>query len=130
MFSRIRYAAKVLSYSPPKTSEFDRPDIVFEDVSPPEVTKASMRIGTFIEILVVSIVVGAISGPTISRLFPGKPQSGLMAITGMAASFLAIMSHKLIRDLNDHIRLKLKIGEKIAPFFGHKIMRAVRTLKG
>ncbi len=130
MFTRIRYAAKVLSYSPPKTSEFDRPDIVFEEVSPPEVTKVSKGIGTFIEIGLIAIVIGLVSGPIVHRIFPGKTQSSLMTITGVAASLLSILANQFIEDLNIRIRLKLKIGEKVAPFFGHKIMQAVRTLKG
>ncbi len=130
MFNRVRYAAKVLSDSPPKPNKFDSPDIVFEDVSPPEVTKVSKGIGAFIEIVMISTVVGLISGPVIHRMFPGKAQSGLMVITGIAASFLAILANRLIEDLNIRLRLKLKIGERIAPFFGHKIVRAVRTLKG
>jgi hypothetical protein len=130
MFSRIRYAAEVLSYSPPKVHPREQPDIVFQDEERCEITKTSLLIGTFIEILLVSTVIAFCSAPVMHFLFSGKPSASLLTITGFAASLLSIMGVRLFDKVNAHIRLQLKIGEKIAPYFGHKIVRTIQTLRG
>ena len=130
MFSRIRYAARVLSYSPPKVSRYDEPDIVFEEESHPEITKVSRVIGTSIEIFVISVTVGMIAYPTIRILFPAKQTAGLGTITGIAAAFLSILGYHILEKLKATLGMKLKIGERIAPYFGHKITRAIQALRG
>lgn len=130
MFSRIRYTAKILSYSPPKVSRFDEPDIVFEGESRPEVTKLSKAIGAFVEIVLVSVAIGLVSAPLIHGIFPAKEKMGVATITGVTAALLAFLSQHFLSDLNDRIRLKLKIGEKLAPYLGHKILKTVHTLRG
>ncbi len=130
MFSRIRYAARVLSYSPPKVDKCDEPDIVFEEESRPETNNISKVIGTFIEILVVSVTVGMVAFPVVHFLFPAKQNASLATITGIAASVLSIVGYHILDKLNVSLRLKLKIGERIAPYFGHKILRTIHTLRG
>jgi len=90
MFSRIRYAAKVLSYSSPKVSRFDDPDITFEEDSPQEVTKISAGIGTFIEIVLISLFIGFTVGRGLHRLFPAKEAPSLLTLTGIGAAILSI----------------------------------------
>ncbi len=130
MFSRIRYAARVLSYSPPKVDKCDEPDIAFEEESRLEISKVSKVIGTFIEILIVSVTLGMVAVPAIHFLFPAKQSASLATITGIAASFLSILFYRILDRLNVIVRLKLKIGERIAPYFGHKITRTVQALRG
>jgi hypothetical protein len=130
MFSRIRYAAKVLTYSAPKVSRFDEPDIVFEDESRPEVTKLSKVIGSLVEILLVSVAIGLVSAPLVHGIFPAKERAGVATITGVIAALLAFLSQHFLSDLNNRIRLKLKIGEKLAPYLGHKILKTMHTLRG
>ncbi len=130
MFSRIRYAARVLSYSPPKVDKYDEPDIVFEEEPRQEVTKLSKVIGSLVEVFLVSLTIGLVSAPVIHRLFPNKEKVGLATATGIAAAILAFIAQRFLADLNARIRLKLKIGERIAPYFGHKILRTVQTLRG
>jgi len=130
MFSRIRYAARVLSYSPPKVDKCDEPDIAFEEESRLEISKVSKVIGTFIEILIVSVTLGMVAVPAIHFLFPAKQSASLATITGIAASFLSILFYRILDRLNVIVTLKLKIGERIAPYFGHKIMRTVQALRG
>lgn len=130
MFSRIRYAARVLSYSPPKPSKFDEPDIVFEEETRVEPSKVSKAIGTLIEIFLISIAVGTVAFPAVRFLFPAKESASLATIAGIAAAFLSIVGYNLLEKVKVVIRLKLKIGERIAPYFGHKITRAVQALRG
>lgn len=130
MFSRIRYAARVLSYSAPKIEKCDEPDIVFEEASRLEISNVSKAIGTTIEILAISVTFGMVAVPAVHFLFPAKENTSLATITGIAASILSILFYHTLDRLNIMLRLKLKIGERIAPYFGHKITRAVQTLRG
>ncbi len=130
MFSRIRYAARVLTYSPPKVEKCDEPDIAFEEESRLETSKVSKYIGTSIEILVVSVTMAMVAFPVVRFLFPAKQNAGLATMTGIAASLLSIVGYHILDKLNVVIRLKLKIGERIAPYFGHKITRAMQALRG
>ena len=130
MFSRIRYAARILSYSPPKVDKCDEPDIAFEEESRLEISKVSKVIGTFIEILIVSVTLGMVAVPAVHFLFPAKQNVSLATITGIAASFLSILFYRILERLNVIVSLKLKIGERIAPYFGHKITRTVQALRG
>ena len=130
MFSRIRYAARVLSYSPPKVDKCDEPDIVFEEETRLETSKVSKVIGTFIEIFVISVTFGTVAFPLVHFLFPAKESTGLATMTGIAAAFLSILGFHIVDRLNMVIRLKLNIGEKIAPYFGHKITRARQAFRG
>lgn len=130
MFSRIRYAARVLSYSPPKVERCDEPDIVFEEEPRLGISKVSKAIGTFIEILIVAVPIGTVAFPVIHFLFPDKESASLATITGIAAAFLSILGYHILERINVIIRLKLKIGERIAPYFGHKITRTVQVLRG
>jgi hypothetical protein len=130
MFSRIRYAARILSYSPPKVDKCDEPDIVFEEESRLEASKISKYIGTSIEILAISVTFGLIAVPAVHFLFPAKENASLATITGIAASILSILFYHILDRLNVIVRLKLKIGERIAPYFGHKITRTVQALRG
>jgi hypothetical protein len=130
MFSRIRYAARVLSYSPPKPDRSEVPDIIFEEEQPrAEVGRISSFIGTSIEILVVSTIIGMLSAPMVTR-FLSHEHANVLTAVGFLASLLAFGAHRLIEDLNKHIRLQLRIGERIAPYFGHKISRTFQMLRG
>ena len=130
MFSRIRYAARVLSYSPPKVDKCDEPDIVFEEEQRLEIGSVSKVIGTFIEIVILSVAVGTFAFPAIHFLFPAKENASLATITGITAAFLSMLGYHMLERLNIILRLKLKIGERIAPYFGHKITRVVQALRG
>ena len=128
MSSRIRHASEVLFHSSPKKNLHEEPDIVFEEVSTTEISGVSKTIGWFIEIAVLSIVVGVVGAPLFIRLLP--VHSDVTTMTAVAAVILTLTFHQIWNGLNEKIRAHLKIGERIAPFFGHKIMRAVRTLRG
>jgi hypothetical protein len=130
MFNRIRYAAEVISYSPPKAHPRDVPDIVFEQETREDVSKMSKAIGGFVEIMLISIVIGVVAAPVSHFILRGHEHLSVTTIAGIAASLLTFGSQHLLHDLNARIRLKLKIGERIAPFFGHTIMRTVNTLRG
>ena len=130
MFSRIRYAVRVLSHSTPTPPEAEQPDIVFVDEDRPLVNKVSFGIATFVEIMVVSVVIGVATVPVLHALFPAKEKNGLATIAGIAAALLAFVGRRFLDDLEARIRLNLRLGEKIAPYVGHKITRTLQILRG
>jgi hypothetical protein len=129
MFSRIRHAIKVLTYAAPKPDRFEAPDIVFEEQEREHAGRISLAIGTGIEIVLVSSIIGLLSAPIVTRVLSHEHASVLTAV-GFLASLLAFGAHRIIDDINKRLRLQLRIGERIAPYFGHKISRTVQTLRG
>jgi predicted ABC-type exoprotein transport system permease subunit len=127
MFSRIRHASQVLSSSSPKNLS-EEPDIIFEEQASEEVSTVSRRIGVFIELFVLTIVVGFVGAPLFARHLPIHADA--TTTTALVAVILTYVGHQMWNTVNEKIREHLKIGERIAPFFGHKIVRAMKTLRG
>ena len=120
MFTRIRYTAKVLSAS--KINPYDEPDIAFEEESTEEASPVSKAVGSLVGILAISLAVGIIGAPLVARLLP--VQGNTATVTGVIAASLAI--------LLDHLRGRItaRLGQRVAPYFGHRIARTVRTIRG
>jgi hypothetical protein len=129
MFTRIRYAAHVLSSPTTALQPHERPDIVFEDAKPQEVTAASKRIAKLIEILLISLLVSSVSVHFISAFFAQK-NANLTGITATMAALLAIVLDHLRATINSKIGEKLKIGERISPYVGHRLARTYRIIRG
>jgi hypothetical protein len=128
MFSRIRYAAHVLSSPTISVPLTDRPDIVFEDVKPQEVTAASKRIAKAFEVLLISIPAGMVSVTLYERFSQAH-----LSVTGLAAAVASIATFFLSQwydRINAKIGERLKISERIAPYVGHRLARAIRILRG
>jgi len=126
MFSKIRHASQVLSSVPKNLRE--EPDIVFEEQAPQEISSVSRRIGGLVELYVLAVVIGIIGAPLFSKFVP--VHADVTTKTAIVAVVLTFTGHHLWNGINESIRKRLKIGEKIAPFFGYKIVRAMRILRG
>lgn len=128
MFSRIRYAAHVLSSSP--VNPYEHADIAFEEEKPVETNRVSRAIGGLIEILVVSLVIGTIAAPLFVRLWPVHPTANVNHITAVVASIITMLFMHFFERFKSEIGKHLKIGQKVAPYFGHKITEAYKILRG
>ncbi len=128
MFSRIRYAAHVLSSSP--VNPYEHADIAFEEEKPVEVTRVSRAIGGLIEIIVVSFVIGIIAAPLLVRLWHLPVSGNVSHVTAFVASVLAMLFSHFFERFKTEIGNRLGIGQTVAPYFGHKIAEVFKTLRG
>ncbi len=128
MFSRIRYAAHVLRSSP--INPYDHADIAFEEEQPVEVTRVSRIIGGMIEVIVVSLVIGLFAAPLLTRLWPLHTVANVSERTAIVAAILGMVFMHFFERIKSEIGNRLKIRDKVAPYFGHKITSAYRTIRG
>jgi hypothetical protein len=121
MFTRLRYAAGVLSRS--VTSPYEEPGVTFEEERR-EANVASEKVGSLIGILIISLAVGVIGAPLLARIVPAKTMTSVTVVTSVIAALLAIAL--------DHLRAwaTARLGETVAPYFGHRITRAIRLIRG
>jgi hypothetical protein len=71
-----------------------------------------------------------LAAPSLSRFIPVHTFSHMNAMTGLMAALLAIITDRILRNVDTHILQKLRIGEHIAPYFGHRITRTLKILRG
>jgi hypothetical protein len=139
MFNRIRYAAHVLSL--PKSDPYQKPDILFEEDRPEETGEVSRSIGGLIEVLLMSFVIGAIevllmsfvigaiAAPPLAHVWPMRTIANADRTTAVLAALLGMAVMYSYERFKILFVVRLKIGARIAPYFGHRITRAVRTLR-
>src|SRR5882672_699049 len=127
MFSSIRYAAHVLSHSP-KPDPYTQPDIIFKEEEDQEVSKISRFISNSIGFFAVAVVFGASSAFIIKKLPVVKSQNVTVAV-GIFAIILSQVWHHFAQVIQNRIQGALRIGERIGPYFGRKITKAVRILR-
>ena len=127
MFNRIRYAAHVLSSSP--VDPYRHPDIKFEQEQPVETSRASRIIGGLIEVLIVAFVIGAIAAPFLTRFLPIRTIADVSRTTAIVAAILGMLVMHFFENFKTAIARRLKIGARVAPYFGHRITRTIRTLR-
>ena len=128
MFSRIRYAAHVLSSSP--VNPYEHAGIAFVEEKPVRITRVALAIGSFIEITIVSFIVALVASPLVTRVWPGKQVAGVNSLTAFVASMLGLLGYIFFERFKSEIASRLRIGQRIAPYFGHKITDAIRILRG
>jgi hypothetical protein len=129
MFTRLRYAAHVLSSPVASVPAHERPDITFEDVKPSKVSAASRMIAKSLEILIVSGAVGYGSASFISRAFMQK-EANVTGIAAVVGSLCTLILNHFHERLNRKIGEKLRISDRLAPYFGRKIAKAYHILRG
>jgi|SRR5579864_5218250 len=127
MFNRIRYAAHVLSSTP--VNPYERLDIAFEEEKPVEVTGASRIIGGLIEIVVVSILIGTISVHFLGHLWPVRTVAHVNEATAIIAAILGMLAIHFFEQFKAELGRRLRIRDKVAPYFGHRITHAIRILR-
>jgi hypothetical protein len=127
MFNHIRYAAHVLAYSAPKPDPYNHPDIVFVEQKEPEVSRVSRFIANFIGILTIGLAFGSLSA-FFWKVLPLHPSNSAVAV-GVLAVIMAQLWAFIHRKMQAHLDQTLRVGERIAPFLGHKITKAIDTLR-
>lgn len=128
MFNRIRYAAAVLSSSSPN-NPYERSDIAFEEEKAPEVSRVSRFIGVVIEVLVITFGIGVFVAPAVARLWPARTVANVSTTAAVVAALLTFFSVQLFERFKVKLGAHLKIGEKVAPYFGHRITHAVKIIR-
>jgi hypothetical protein len=126
MFNRLRYSMRVLSTR--ENDPFNAPDISFTDEKKPEISRISKAIAGLIEALVVSALVGTVISVFHDRL----PFNKDFKVTGIAAAvvFIALVLYQtLIGRIHNTVEKQLRIGERIAPFFGRRITRVIDVIR-
>jgi len=129
MFNRIRYAAHVLAYSAPKPDPYNHPDIVFVEQKEPEVSKVSRVISSFIGLLTVGLAFGSLSAFFWKVLPLHTTNQNSAVAVGVLAVILSQVWAIFHQKLQAHLDQTLRVGERIAPFLGHKITRAIEILR-
>jgi hypothetical protein len=78
----------------------------------------------------VILGIGSVAGLVVHSITPRTEGTSLATITGMVASLLAVILNKSADRMTGAIGRALRIGERLAPYFGHRIENAHRILKG
>jgi hypothetical protein len=106
--------------------------ITFEAEKTPEITRASRVIGTIFEIAVIagaSFIIGVFVAPLFAGFWPTKTVASVSTATAVIAAILAFLSSHLVDKLKSAIGDQLKIRVRVAPYFGHRITRAVQIIR-
>ncbi len=125
MFSKLRYAARVLSAS--ESNRFEEPDITFVEEKAPQVSKVSRVISVFVEIMVVSALISTVLSVFANHI-PFHTDLKITGVAGAVVVLLTLLFQQLMTNLHNRVGQQLKIGEKVAPFFGRRITRVVQLL--
>jgi len=128
MFNRIRYAAHVLSSSP--VNPYEHADIRFEEERPVEITRVSRSVGGIVEVILFSFVIGTFAAPLLAHLWPlSKVSADVNRTTAILAAILGMLAMYCIDKFQAEIRRHLKIGDRVAPYFGRRIARTIKILR-
>ena len=127
MFNRIRYAAHVLSYSAPKPDPYNHPGVVFVEQKEPEVSKVSRTVANFVGFLAVALAFGSLSA-FFWKVIPLRTHNSPVAV-GVLAIILAQLWSFIHQRIEGQLHKTLRVGDRIAPFVGHKITKAIDTLR-
>lgn len=128
MFDRLKEAIQVLSFREPSNDV----DIVFvseaEPLPPPQVSRYIARV---IEGTVAAVFIGFSAARIVEFVTHaiGRVSVSITAV-GVTGALLFWIWHQLLGVLQTRAQGFLKLEEKIAPFFGHKMNTAYRILKG
>lgn len=129
MFRRLRETSKILSYK----EKPGRPDVVYGASLEPQPTRFSGAIAWLIEVAALGIVVilgASVVNAIVDILFPADQPSFLSRVViGAASLSLTGVGIYYLHKLNHKIQLRLRIAEKVEPYFGHKLEESYRILK-
>ncbi len=128
MFNRIRYAAHVLAYSVPKPDPYNHPDIAFVGQREPEVSKASRAVANFVGFLAVALAFGSLSAFFLKAIPLHTSENSAVAV-GVLAVIMAQLWNLIHQKIQGDLHKTLRVGDRIAPFLGHKITKSIDTLR-
>jgi hypothetical protein len=128
MFNRIRYAAHVLSSA--RVDPYKQPGIRFEEERVVDSTRISRAVGGIVEVILFSFLIGTFAAPVLAHLWPlSKVSADVNRTTAILAAILGMLAMYCVDKFQAEIRRHLKIGDRVAPYFGHRFTRTVRTLR-
>ncbi len=129
MFSRIKDATRIITYREPATG----PDAVIVERDRPTTTAAGKVISHVFELLVVVYALAhaaAYITDHLTKIIPATRSVSLGTIAAAIGVLLAFVMHQLRDDIEQKIRAHINLSELLAPYFGHRIDRTIRVLKG
>jgi len=92
-------------------------------------SRSSKFIGRLIE-LGVMLAIGAAIGYAVHLFFPQKQTASIGPIAGALGSLLTLALDHPVGNIMASVRKYLRIGERVAPYFGHRIESTHQVLKG
>lgn len=130
MFRHVREVVRVLTYKPTSEEVSAAADVVFvsEPSEPPP--KISLAIIAALEALVFAFIFGYLSAFLAKLVLPEKPVASVGVIGGAAVLVLRVLGDRHLHSLGAKVKLRLRIGERLAPYFGRRMERTYRVLKG
>lgn len=129
MFRRLREAKRVLTYRQTPNAQ-DRPDITEFVADGLQATKAGRTIGGIVEVFVIFVLLGATLHRVFFWMFGGDHSPTVsLAVVGVLSVAMLWAINAITDKFNRLAMLKLRIQERVAPFFGHRIDRTLRTLR-
>jgi hypothetical protein len=129
MFSRIREALRIITHREPENGA-DAVIVERESTTP---SRAGFFIAHTVEILAIAYLFGYVAGkigPFLYKLVPHPHLASVSTIIVALGFLLAMWLHSIRADLEKHLRAHLDLGNALAPYFGHRLTNAIRTMKG
>jgi hypothetical protein len=129
MFRRIRETIE--AFRSDKPAPHAVPDLIFVQEQKQELTSISRHIGRLFEGLLLTFA-GGIVGEVAWKSLASKNliHVSVGMTIGITSAISVWIGHALLNRLNEKVRFKLKIGERLAPYFGHRLYETYRILKG
>jgi hypothetical protein len=128
MFSRIRFAAHVIATPVIRVPDHAVPDIVFKDVGPQELTRASKAVAKVLEVLLIACVIGFSSAKLLVFLF--ARQHAIVGVAASVSSILTFVLYQFYDRFNTRLLEYLKVSERLAPYVGHRLAKTFHVLRG
>ena len=128
MFSRIREVVRVLSYREPHNNAC----FVFEEHNEPKALATGQRIASVMVGTLAVYVVALLSGPVsfaIQHLVPGRSVA-MITLAGGVGALMMWMVETVRKEILQNIRTHIRLEERLAPFFGHRLESVFRALRG
>ncbi len=129
MFTRIQEAKTILTHSEP---EFG-PDAVIVERKNATPSRAGEIIADAIQFFLIAYVIGFLAGKIgsyVYRVLPQHPSASLATIIGALGFMIAVLGHRIRMDVENRIRATLDLGKIMAPYFGNRLTKAIRIMRG
>jgi len=127
MLRRIKQAIETFEKRKPAAHD---PDIIFVEEQKQELTRLSRFLGTSIESLILSMGAAFIGYFVEKLLTPKHVVLSVGAVTGLASGIALLILNHAFHSMNHRIGLQLRLGERLAPYFGHRLYHTYRVLRG
>ncbi len=124
MFRKIRHTAYIIGYRHKAT----HPDLPPMAQAPKTVSRISLTIGSVIQLFIIVFAIGLMAARASKLLFPHELRLSLETLSGIFGALAMIIAQYVLRAIESSLHSKM--GNPLAPYFGHKIEETVRTIKG